>query len=187
MNAQFSLAVRHGVKVFGLSLALAACGAAGSNETVATTTGVGLPSAIAAPTGAVVLTVTGDIAVHNTGRALDLDLAAIERLGVRSVTVYEPFEKRDIEFEVVDLATVLEAAGVAGRAESIHLTALDDYQMDLSIEDIHDGGVYLATRVGGETIGLDEGGPIRIVFEDGINAGENPDQWIWSLREVEVR
>lgn len=186
MNVQFSGAIGQGLRVLGLSFALAACGAGGSNETAATTSVV-VPSSIAAPAGAVVLTLKGDISVHNAGRALDLDLATIEGLGSRSVTVYEPFEKREIEFEAVDLAAVLEAAGVAPGAESLHMTALDDYQVDLSIDDIRDGGVYLATRIAGEAIGVDQGGPIRIVFEDGIAAGKNPDQWIWSLRHIEVR
>jgi hypothetical protein len=32
-----------------------------------------------------------------------------------------------------------------------------------------------------------DGGPTRIVFAKGVKSGANADQWIWSLKTIEVR
>jgi hypothetical protein len=39
----------------------------------------------------------------------------------------------------------------------------------------------------GSPIPVAEGGPTRIVFRDGIPAGNNSEQWIWSLSTIEVQ
>jgi hypothetical protein len=39
----------------------------------------------------------------------------------------------------------------------------------------------------GSAIPIDQGGPVRVVFLDGVEAGKNPDQWIWSIKEIDVR
>ena len=73
-------------------------------------------------------------------------------------------------------------------AQTVHVTALDDYQVDLSIADVRAGGVLLATRDGeGRAIPLEDGGPTRIVFAANVPAGASADQWIWSLSTIDVR
>jgi hypothetical protein len=48
--------------------------------------------------------------------------------------------------------------------------------------------VLLATRTGdGGAIPIAEGGPIRIVFADGVASGANANQWIWSVTTIDVR
>jgi hypothetical protein len=96
--------------------------------------------------------------------------------------------KQRMSFQGVWLADVLAAAGVDGGATGLHLTALDNYQVDLPIADVRAGGVLLATRNGdGGATPIAEGGPIRIVFADGAEAGANANQWIWSLTTMDVR
>jgi hypothetical protein len=57
-------------------------------------------------------------------------------------------------FQGVWLADLLDAAGADDEANSLHITALDNYQVDLPFADVRGGGVLLATRTG-------DGGPIR--------------------------
>ena len=53
--------------------------------------------------------------------------------------------------------------------------------------DVRAGGIMLASGDGeGAALPIDHGGPTRIVFMDGAQAGVNPDHWIWSLKTIDV-
>ena len=114
------------------------------------------------------------------------DFAALDELATKKYEIVEPFEKKLINFSGVELWTILSGAGVPATATTVRISALDDYVVELSVADIRNGGVILATRADGELIPLDHGGPVRLVFLDGVEAGRNPDQWIWSLAHVVV-
>jgi len=139
------------------------------------------------PTQRPVLTLTGRISVTNKGRALQLDRRTLDRLGVVQVKLYEPWAKKTLDFRGCWLQDLLAVAGVRPGATRLHITALDDYQVDLTIADVRRGGILLATMAGdGSTLPIDKGGPTRIVFMNGVKAGANADQWIWSLKTVDV-
>jgi hypothetical protein len=73
-------------------------------------------------------------------------------------------------------------------ATSLHLVALDDYQVDLALADVRDQSVFLATRTGdGTVLPIEDGGPTRIVFADGLTDRFSPDMWIWNIETIEVR
>lgn len=143
---------------------------------------------VTAPRGTAILTLTGRIVAMNAGRSLRFDMPALDRLGVLKVGVYEPWVKQDLEFQGIWLADLLAAARLASDASSLHLTALDDYQIDLTTADVAAGGIFLATKRGdGSPIPVEEGGPTRIVFTGGVASGASPDRWIWSLTTIDVR
>jgi hypothetical protein len=143
---------------------------------------------VPAPDSPPVLTLTGKIAETNGDKSLRFDPVTLDRLGLVGVTVYEPWVKRDLEFQGVWLADLLKVAQPEPSAQSIHLTALDDYQIDLTLADVMAGGILLATRTGdGSSIPIEDGGPTRIVFVEGIPSGASADQWIWSLSMIDVR
>jgi hypothetical protein len=144
--------------------------------------------AVPQPTGKPVLTVTGKISTTNQNGTLVLDQPVLSSLGVEQVRLYEPWAKQDLEFRGVWLQDLLAVAGIGADATRLHVTALDDYQVDLNLADIRSGGIMLATSAGdGSPIAIDKGGPTRIVFMDGIKAGANADQWIWSLKTIDVQ
>ena len=144
-------------------------------------------NAVPAPTGEIVLSLTGALSRPNVGSNVQFDMATLERLGLREGVVFEPWDKIDMRFTGVDLQRLLESAGASANAKTIHITALDDYQVDVSMAEIRSGTIILATRQDGAPIPLDKGGPTRIVFGAGTTSGENPDQWIWSLAQIEIR
>jgi hypothetical protein len=141
-----------------------------------------------APAGDPVLTITGRVDRTNVDHALRLDEHGLDALGRIRIELYEPWVKQRMSFQGVWLADVLDAAGIDRDANGLHLTALDNYQVDLSIAEVREGGVLLATRNGdGGAIPIADGGPIRIVFADGVESGANANQWIWSLTTIDVR
>jgi hypothetical protein len=143
--------------------------------------------AVPAPAEKPVFTMSGEISATNQDGALVFDQPTVEQLGVQQVKLYEPWVKKDLVFRGVWLQDLLAVAGVAPGATRVHITALDDYAVDLTVADIKAGGIMLATRAGdGSAIPIDEGGPTRIVFMDNVKAGANADQWVWSIKSIEV-
>jgi hypothetical protein len=187
----------------GLLLVLAGCGSASGSTSssrppepqtrASTSTPISpadlLPGQpVPAPRAAPVITVSGRIAAHNRGRTLALDMGALDRLGVSRVSLYEPWTKQDLQFQGVWLADLLRVAQADSAATGVHLTALDDYRVDLTMAEVRAGGIFLATKRGdGSAIPIDEGGPTRVVFVGGVPSGRNADQWIWSLKTLDVR
>jgi hypothetical protein len=144
--------------------------------------------AVPVPAGSPLITVTGNIgSAANQGDLVALDRRTLARLSQVQLTTYEPWVKKDLSFRGVWLADVLALSGAAPTA-GVRVTALDDYAVDFTAAEIRDGGILLATSDGaGAEIPIEDGGPTRIVFRRGLQAGANADQWIWSLRSIEVR
>ena len=141
---------------------------------------------VARPRGDVVLTVSGQIATHNKGSKLVLDLASLERMRTVRLETSEPFLKRRVKFDGVILADLLAVAGVPSSASKLHITALDDYKVDFSLDDVRSSQMLLATKADGKRMPIDRAGPIRVVFPDGSSLGRNPDLWIWSVSTMQV-
>jgi DMSO/TMAO reductase YedYZ molybdopterin-dependent catalytic subunit len=79
------------------------------------------------------------------------------------------------------------AAPDAG-ATTLHITALDDYQIDLNLADVRADDIFLATRNGqGLALPVEDGGPTRVVFADALSPRFSPDMWIWNIETIEVR
>jgi hypothetical protein len=141
---------------------------------------------VPAPKERTVLIMGGKVGQRNYKKTLRWDLATLDRLGLFQVTVYEPWQKKDISYRGVWLADLLKVAQV-GPNPAISMSALDDYKVQLTAKEIQTGGIMLATQMGdGKEIPIEAGGPTRIIFIDGTASGKNPDQWIWSLKTLQV-
>lgn len=141
-----------------------------------------------APSDAAVLTLLGRIGSTNDGQKLRLDQRTLDGLGRIQATVFDPWIKQDVRVQGVWLADLLAFAETDAAASGVHMTALDDYEIDLTMADVRSGGILLATRNGdGSTIPINDGGPTRIVFVGEVAVGSRPELWIWSLETIDVR
>ena len=137
---------------------------------------------------ATVLTLTGLVGATNTGPALAFDRVTLDQLGLAKVSLFEPWTKKTMQFQGVWLADLLKVAQIDASARTLQLSALDDYQVELTMAEVNAGGILLATGTGdGSPIPVEDGGPTRIVFVDGTASGKSADQWIWSLKAIDVR
>jgi hypothetical protein len=142
----------------------------------------------AAPEGRSVVTVTGRIGATNDGGALRLDRAELDRLGLLAMTVTDPWAKQRVDLQGVWLRDVVDLARPETGATTLHLSALDDYQVDLDLTDVRDQSILLATRTGdGADLPVESGGPTRVVFADDLAQRFSPDLWIWNIETIEVR
>ena len=139
-----------------------------------------------APVADAVLRITGVTRGNVSARTTKVDLATLNAVAHESVTVHEPFLKHDVTFTGVRMSELLRRAGVKGSARTLHMHALDDYQVDLPIAEFAADGL-LATRADGKPIPIAKGGPIRLIFTASSAIAANTDNWIWSLDSVQAR
>jgi hypothetical protein len=147
-----------------------------------------LPDAPPDPRGRPLLRVTGRIGTTNGGGALSVDAAALDRLGLVTADVNDPWAKQRLGLQGVWLRDLVALARPDPGATTLHLHALDDYQVDLGLADVRSAGILLATRDGrGAALSIEDGGPTRVVFTDDVAARFSPDLWIWNIDTIEVR
>lgn len=182
MRAMFVLAL--------LATVASACGTSETADTGAAKTAMPAattPSSVPAPSGKPILHISGKITRTNSATGLAFDMPTLASLATRDESVFEPFDKKQQSFHGVYLDELLDLAGVDTAATTVHIHALDDYEVDLKIDDLRGARVMLATTKAGAEQPIDAGGPIRVVFPDGNTIGKNRDLWIWSVDTMEVR
>jgi hypothetical protein len=141
-----------------------------------------------APQAKPLLTITGRITATNGADSLSLDQAQLDRLGLLAIDVNDPWAKQRIGVQGVWLRDLVGLARPDAGATSLHLTALDDYQVDLTLADVRTQSIFLATRgADGAPLPVEEGGPTRVVFTDDLAATYSPDLWIWNIEKIDVR
>jgi hypothetical protein len=143
---------------------------------------------VPAPTGEVVLTITGAISTTNADGALEFDLELLESLQLIEYTTSDlQAEGGDATFTGVLLEDVLALAGAEG-ATNLTATALNDYSVDIPTVDL-EHAVMVATSVNGERMSVERYGPTRIVYpyESGdLDPTVYDPRWIWQLASIEV-
>lgn len=186
---------RHGIRTLAaipvLAIALAGCGAgagapSANRPAVLATNAPSVPKLNVPAPAKPILTLLGGISVNNGPAKLDLDLSALATLPQKTISVYEPFLKARRSYSGVLMSDLLAASGVGASAKKVHLVALDDYAVDLDVSVLNAGDVLLASREEGKEIPIAEGGPIRIIFADGLPQAKITDLWIWSVRTMEI-
>lgn len=175
------------------ALAVTACGGGSSRasyETVAPAT-ITPGDAIPAPTGEVILTMLGDINTTNSGDTLELDMSTLEGFGLVKYTVNDPWLNATNTYTGVLISDLHRIIGSSGAATSFHITALDDYQVDISLEDAAKWPILLATQNNGNYMDVENSGPTRVIFPydtySDIDQIAYKDYWIWNIKSVEVR
>jgi hypothetical protein len=187
--------IRLAAVVLAAMLALAACGKdeqpsqaapdASAPQVVSPGT-LAAGEKVAAPRGEVVLEMSGAIGAPNQGKKLALDLASLEQMRTVRLQATEPYLKKKLTFQGVMLSDLLALAEVPETATKLHVTALDDYKVDFSLDDVRSNKVLLATRTDGKHMPVERAGPIRIVFPEDSTLGRNPNLWIWSISTMRV-
>jgi hypothetical protein len=154
---------------------------------------VGAPGARAGtlppPRGEVLLTVTGRIE-HTTapGRA-EFDRAMLEALGVHTIRTSTVWTDGVLTFEGPLLCDVLDRVGARGNR--LNARALNDYWVEIPVEDCRKYPVLLALKRDGRELQRRDKGPIWIVYPRDEHAELRAEQintrWIWQLDRLEVR
>ena len=144
---------------------------------------------LAKPSGPVILTVTGAISATNAPERAEFDQKMLEALGIERITTSTNWTNGKMVFEGVPVRKVLEAAGARGK--TIVAAALDDYAIDIPIDDFTRYEVLLALRMNGRALARSDKGPIWIVYpRDDYPELHDPTtnaRWVWQLKSIDVR
>ena len=144
---------------------------------------------LSAPSGAILLTVTGEIAVRNAGDAAAFDLALLERLPPARIVTTTIWTEGPQVFEGVRLADLLARLGVQGGA--LRATALNDDGVDLPVSDATPDGPIVAFRRNGAPMSARDKGPLWVVHPCDADPAFRTEtvyaRSIWQLDRIEVR
>jgi hypothetical protein len=179
--------------LFALLLLAACASPAASPYTVVLPPALGAAEPIPAPTGEVVLTVTGNIHASNvSGRQkVEFDLATLERLGLIEYSVIDDqVAQQRVVFQGVLLSDLLAAVQADSSAAVALVTAFDDYHAEIPLADFTTWPVMLATRADGAPLELGTFGPTRIVYPSDTFTFDKPTydpRWVWSVATIDIR
>ncbi|MES2842963.1 MAG: hypothetical protein V4794_22030 [Pseudomonadota bacterium] len=141
------------------------------------------------PKGRTVLSVSGKIGEKNKGNLAVFDMAMIERLPQHSFTTRTPWFDRPVKFTGPLLSDVL--AAVKSSGSTLSAVAINDYKIDIPIEDIGKHGVLMARLIDDKPIPVRSKGPLFVVYPFD-NAAELRtsvyyERSIWQLKALDLQ
>jgi len=141
------------------------------------------------PSGDVVLTVTGEIAVANAEGAAVFDRAMLEAMEPVEFTTTTTWTVGPQVFTGVLLRDLLAALGVTDG--TIRASAANDYAVDIPVSDAVEGGPIVAYLLNGQPMSLREKGPLWIVYPYDAKLEYQSEviysRSIWHLERMEIR
>lgn len=147
-----------------------------------------MANALDAPTGEVVLTITGNITETNNGDQADFDIEMLEALGTESFESTTQWTEGTPTFKGPSLKTVLDAVG-AGSTE-LRATALNDYSIEMDAGTDGFPGPVIATKMNGEPMSVRSKGPLWLVYPYDLDPKFQSEvvfsNSIWQLRSINV-
>lgn len=114
------------------------------------------------PSGKVILTVAGDITVTNADGEARFDLEMLRALGEHSVTTSEFTGPGVHTFKGVLYSDLLKRVGAKG--DMLTAKALDNYVVDIPVQDFKDYPVVLAYEKNGKPLRVRSKGPLLTVY-----------------------
>lgn len=117
---------------------------------------------LAAPTGEVLMTITGSIDRKNAGDAAVFDLAMLQAMEPVTVTTSTIWTDGVQEFRGVPLVRLMQEVGAQGGM--IAASALNDYTVQIPMEDAVEGGAVLAYEVNGAGLSVRDKGPLWVIY-----------------------
>lgn len=142
-----------------------------------------------APGGTPILTVTGKISVKNTGEAAVFDLAMLKALPGRVTETETPWTKGKVRFAGPLGAAFLDAVGATGT--TLHVVALNDYAVDVPVEDFRKWPVILAVEQDGRPMAVRDKGPIFVIYPFDLDPSLYDERIFarsaWQVKAIEVR
>jgi hypothetical protein len=145
-------------------------------------------SALDAPTGNVILTLSGTLKSGNRNGRADFDLAMLQRLPQRSIATETPWYSGSHNFSGPLLRDVLAAAGAQG--SQARLVALNDFRVDMPLDDVQRYDVVLAHLLDGKPMSVREKGPLFVMYpfdsQPQLRNAVYFSRCAWQLRSIEL-
>lgn len=145
-------------------------------------------SALDAPKGRTVLSVTGRISQRNAPDGAEFDLEMLAALPQHSFSTRTPWDKTARKFTGPLLRDLLASVGAQGRL--LKAAALNDYKVEIPVEDAQQYDVIICHLIDDQPMRIRDRGPLFIVYpfdaHPAIQSGRYFSRAIWQLRRIDV-
>ncbi|MYZ53531.1 molybdopterin-dependent oxidoreductase [Malikia spinosa] len=152
-------ALSHCLTAAGLLLVNALCGHHASAQS-RTTGGTTRTASVAA--AHFTLQIDGAIRTPDGARFIQLDSAAIRARPQQTVTTHTPWHDGTMTFSGPRLWDLLEPLKPTGK--SLHITALNDYSVDIPLSDLQRYQPVLAWQLNGKALSVRDKGPLFLIY-----------------------
>ncbi|MDD2730321.1 molybdopterin-dependent oxidoreductase [Malikia sp.] len=175
-----------GLTACGLLLAGALCG----NQVDAQPTTAGNAVKATTTTAAqFTLQIDGAISPPDGGQLIQLDASVLRVLPQYNVTTHTPWHDGAVTFGGPRLEDLLELLKPAGK--TLHITALNDYSVDIPLSDLQRYQPVLAWQLNGQAISVRNKGPLFLIYPfDSYPELHNQLYYgrsIWQVRRITIR
>jgi len=145
--------------------------------------------ALDAPAGRVVLTITGDIEQRNSGEGAQFDVAMLEKLPVKSFSTRTPWFPEPRKFTGVLMRDLLAAVGARG--QTAKAIALNDYRVDIPLEDARQHDLLVAWLLDDKPMAVRDKGPLVVIYpfdaHPELKTAIKYSRAAWQLKQLDVR
>ena len=113
-----------------------------------------------------------------------ISVARLEEMPRVEKLIFDPYLKKAIHYSGVPLKEFV-ARFARPETNRVRISAIDEYVVSFTREDLQAGAYLLATRMDGALMTRGMGGPVKIVLQT-----EDPDnsfvqKWIWMINRIE--
>jgi hypothetical protein len=119
---------------------------------------------------------------------LSFNLNTLESLPQRQFTTMTPWSDKPIQFSGPLMRDVLAIAGAKG--QNIRATAINDYRINIPVQDAMRFDMIVATRMNGERMSVRDKGPLFVVYPfdslPELQQARYYERSIWQLKSLEV-
>lgn len=140
------------------------------------------------PSGAAVLTISGDISATNVGATLELDRDMLAALPVTTFETSTIWTNGVHSFTGVALADLAQILGVTDG--QFLATAINDYTVEIPLADATEGGPIIAYLMDGAQMSVREKGPLWVIYPYDADADYRSEviysRSIWQLDRLEI-
>jgi hypothetical protein len=151
--------------------------------------GFGRAAALDPPAGPTVLTLRGRVRNTNDADAAHFDMPMLEALPQSSFSTRTPWYPQPRRFTGPLLRDVLAAAGAHGRL--LKLGALNDYRVDMPVEDAERHDVIVARLLDDRPMAVRDKGPLFVIYPFDARAELRSAVYYgrsaWQLRTIDVQ
>jgi len=141
------------------------------------------------PSESPILVMAGNITKTNKGQRALLDRPMLETMSGTKIKTQTPWYAGEVEFEGISFPRLLKELGATG--EKLVITALDDYSVELLIEDLTKNEAILAMKRDGKYLSVSDKGPLFVVYPYDSKPELRNEKYytksIWQVRRIEVR
>lgn len=142
-----------------------------------------------APTGQVILTVSGNIKNTNNGDVAEFDRAMLLDLQQGTIITQNPWTDGLNRYQGPLGTALMDLLGANG--DNLVLTALNDYSSAMPISDLSQFGVVLAMSMNEQRLRIRDRGPLFVIYpftdEPDLNSELYHNRSVWQVNRIDVR